>query len=80
MKLSKEIIAEIELLNLFDASSGQQGLKLHHDASSDRLNAGVSLHEKKLITQIDGGYLTPLGIKAAEHAQSLVTILHEPQA
>lgn len=77
MKLSEEFIAEIELLNLFDLSSGQQGLKLHHDASDDRLNAGKRLYEKKLATQIDGGYLTPLGIQAAEHAQSLVTILQE---
>ncbi|MFT5210394.1 MAG: hypothetical protein ACI9CE_002119 [Flavobacterium sp.] len=77
MKLNTEFIAEFELLNLFELSSGQQGLKLHHDASDDRLNAGKSLYEKKLITQIDGGYLTPLGVQAAEHAQSLVTILQK---
>lgn len=77
MKLSTEFIAEFELLNLFELISGQQGLKLHHDASDDRLDAGKRLYEKKLITQVDGGYLTPLGVQAAEHAQSLVTILQK---
>jgi len=33
------------------------------------------LHEKGLITQVDGGYLTDLGRKAAEHSQALTTIL-----
>jgi uncharacterized protein (TIGR02647 family) len=33
------------------------------------------LHAKGLITQVDGGYLTDLGIKAAEHAQTLLLML-----
>ena len=33
------------------------------------------LHEKGLISEADGGYLTSLGIDAAEHAQGLLTIL-----
>jgi hypothetical protein len=28
-----------------------------------------------MITQADGGYLTPLGQQTAEHAQTLVTLL-----
>jgi len=37
--------------------------------------AARRLYEKDLIDQPDGGYLTSLGRDAAEHAQSLLTIL-----
>ncbi|WP_254516463.1 TIGR02647 family protein, partial [Pseudomonas aeruginosa] len=33
------------------------------------------LHDKGLIDQPDGGYLTSLGLDAAEQAQGLLTIL-----
>jgi len=33
------------------------------------------LHAKGLIDQPDGGYLTSLGLDAAEHAQVLLNIL-----
>jgi uncharacterized protein (TIGR02647 family) len=33
------------------------------------------LFAKGLITQQDGGYLTPLGQQAAEHVQALVRLL-----
>ena len=76
MHLNQEFVAELELLNLFELSSAQQGLKIHHDADPERLSAGRRLFEKNLTTQVDGGYLTPLGIQAAEHVQALVTIMH----
>ncbi len=34
------------------------------------------LHQKGLISAADGGYLTSLGLDAAEHAQALLTILN----
>jgi len=75
MNLNQESVAEIELLNLFELSSAQQGLKIHHDAEPERLSAGKRLFDKKLTTQVDGGYLTPLGVQAAEHVQALITIM-----
>lgn len=75
MNLNPEFVAEFELLNLFELSSVQQGLKIHHDADPERLSAGRRLFDKKLTTQVDGGYLTPLGVQAAEHVQALVTIM-----
>jgi uncharacterized protein (TIGR02647 family) len=33
------------------------------------------LYEKGMLTQVDGGYLTDLGLKATEHAQALITML-----
>ncbi|MET0950010.1 MAG: TIGR02647 family protein, partial [Pseudomonas sp.] len=38
--------------------------------------AAQRLFEKGLTTQVDGGYLTSLGLEAAQHAQSLLTILN----
>ena len=38
-------------------------------------SAAQRLHDKGLTTLNDGGYLTSLGLDAAEHAQSLLTIL-----
>ena len=51
------------------------GLKIHHEADPARIAAGASLCAKGLTTLPDGGYLTPLGMEAAEHAQSAVRIL-----
>ena len=75
MSFSQSMIDELELLNLFNLGSSQQGLKIHHDANKSRIEAGKRLHAKGLITQADGGYLTSQGQQAAEHAQALVKIL-----
>jgi uncharacterized protein (TIGR02647 family) len=39
------------------------------------IEAAKRLCAKGLTTQNDGGYLTDLGIEAAEHAQRMLTIL-----
>ena len=75
MHLSADFLEEMELLNLFDLGSSLGGLKIHHQAAPTRIASARRLFEKQLITLADGGYLTPLGIEAAEHAQALVTIL-----
>jgi uncharacterized protein (TIGR02647 family) len=76
MTYSPELIAEIELLSLFNLANNREGLKVHHTATPDAIAAASRLHDKELITQPDGGYLTSLGLEAAQHAQALVTILH----
>ena len=55
--------------------SAQEGLKVHQDADKALIAATKRLHEKDLITQPDGGYLTSLGRDAVEHVQTLLTIL-----
>jgi uncharacterized protein (TIGR02647 family) len=75
MTYSPELIAEIELLSLFNLANSQEGLKVHHTATPAAIAAAARLHEKELITQPDGGYLTSLGLQAAQHAQALITIL-----
>tara|TARA_R110002110_G_scaffold263260_3_gene478933 strand:- start:541 stop:780 length:240 start_codon:yes stop_codon:yes gene_type:complete len=73
--LSQAFLADLELLNLFTLDSEQSGLKIHHDADPARIEAARRLFDKELITQQDGGYLTPLGMQTAEHAQILIQVL-----
>lgn len=78
MSCTPENIAELDLLLLFDLSTSQAGIKIHKTAKPSAITAARSLFEKGFITQEDGGYLTNLGITAAEHAQSLFTLLNAP--
>ena len=75
MSFTPELVAELEVLALFDLNSSQEGLKVHQDADNNLIAAAKRLHEKDLITQADGGYLTSLGRDAVEHVQTLLSIL-----
>ncbi|WP_439886717.1 TIGR02647 family protein [Pseudomonas sp. MBLB4123] len=75
MSFTPELVAELELLSLFNLGNTQEGLKVHHVAAPEAIAAAKRLHAKGLVTQADGGYLTSLGLDAAEHAQGLLTIL-----
>ena len=75
MTYKPERVAELNLLARFNLANHQEGLKLHSDADPQLLAAAGRLHDQGLITQVDGGYLTSLGLDAAEHAQALLTIL-----
>lgn len=80
MTLAPELLAEFEILSLFNLANTQEGLKVHQDAGNRLIAAARRLHTKGLTTQADGGYLTSLGLEAAEHAQGLLTILEQRQA
>jgi len=75
MSFTQDMIAEIDLLLLFDLTTSQAGIKLHKAAAPEAIAAAGRLFEKGFISQEDGGYLTNLGIGAAEHAQALFTCL-----
>ena len=75
MPFNTELTAELNLLTQFNLKNEQDGIKVHHDAALDLIEAAERLHNKGLITQVDGGYLTDLGRRAAEHSQALTTIL-----
>ncbi|PAU53952.1 TIGR02647 family protein [Pseudomonas sp. PIC25] len=79
MAFNPELVAEMEILALFNLANLQEGLKIHHTAAPQAIAAARRLHEKGLISLPDGGYLTSLGLDAAEHAQSLLTILAEEE-
>ena len=75
MSYSSDLIDEINMLTLYDLSNHQEGIKVHKTANESSVGASLRLYEKGLISQKDGGYLTGLGVDAAEHAQTLLTIL-----
>jgi len=75
MPYTTEMIDELNVLNLYDLANHQEGIKVHTTAEGSAIAAAQRLHNKGLITQEDGGYLTALGLDAAENAQALFTIL-----
>ena len=75
MRYSQDQIAEMDILIHYNLESTQQGIKVHSEANRDQIEAVQRLFDKGLVTQIDGGYLTDLGRKAAEHAQALILML-----
>ena len=75
MSFTPELVAELEVLAQFSLDSSQEGLKVHQTADKTLVAAAKRLHEKDLITQPDGGYLTSLGRDAVENVQTLLTIL-----
>ncbi|MCC4265517.1 TIGR02647 family protein [Oceanimonas baumannii] len=78
MRYHPEVMEELNLLLHFNLDTTQQGIKVRHDAAPGMIDAATRLHEKGLITQTDGGYLTELGRETAEHAQALLGLLKEP--
>ena len=75
MHFSKDHIAEIEILTQYQLETTLQGIKVHSNAEQSYVDAVQRLFDKSLVTQVDGGYLTELGRKAAEHAQALILLL-----
>lgn len=75
MPYTSDIIDELRLLSQFSLDTNQAGIKVHSTAAQGLIDAAQRLHSKGIITQVDGGYLTPLGRTAAEHAQGLLQIL-----
>jgi len=83
MHYKKEQLAELDILIQYSLDTTQQGLKIHSTAKEEKIEAVERLFDKGLVTAIDGGYLTDLGHKAAEHAQALILMLaphHEKAA
>ncbi|MDP2025692.1 MAG: TIGR02647 family protein [Pseudomonadota bacterium] len=76
MVFTPDLVAELEILALYDLSTLEEGIKVHAStALPSAVAAAQRLHEKGLVTLKDGGYLTSLGLGAAQHAQALVTVL-----
>ncbi|MDH3761235.1 MAG: TIGR02647 family protein [Gammaproteobacteria bacterium] len=76
MSYSSQNLAELDVLMLFKSPSGLEGIKIHKDADAAVIAAAKQLYAGGFITQVDGGYLTPLGLQAAEHAHSLYLMLN----
>lgn len=79
MPCNSEIAEEINILVRFSQTSALQGIKVHANADPEVIAATARLFDKGLISQSDGGYLTPLGHEAADQAHSLLNILTPPK-
>ena len=75
MPFTTDLIQELNALLRFDPTTDQQGLKVHKTAEAEVIAAMKRLHAKGLVTQADGGYLTPLGREAAGHVLALTGLL-----
>ncbi|GMR21155.1 MAG: TIGR02647 family protein [Gammaproteobacteria bacterium] len=75
MHYTKEQMAELDILIYYSLDTTNQGIKVHSTADTEKITAVQRLFDKGLVTQKDGGYLTDLGRKAAEHAQALILML-----
>lgn len=75
MVFDNDLQNELNILTQFNLKNEQDGIKIHNEAATELVSAVARLHEKGIVTQVDGGYLTDIGRKAAEHAQDVFTIL-----
>ena len=75
MLYQTETLEELNILIRYNLETTQEGIKVHSNAAPQAIAATQRLFDKDLISQVDGGYLTELGRKAAQHAQDLLQIL-----
>ena len=75
MPFNQERVDELNVMVKFSLSSMQEGIKVHTDAEPSIIAATQRLHDKGILSQADGGYLTDLGLEAAELADKLLSIL-----
>ena len=79
MPFSQELMDELNVLMHFSMKSMQEGIKVHSNAEPAVIAATQRLFEKGIISQMDGGYLTDLGLEAEELANKLLSILSSSQ-
>lgn len=75
MKFNQTATDELNILIQYDLSNTQQGIKIHHDAETNVIEAAIRLYEKGLIDRPDGGYLTSMGRIACENVHSIYRML-----
>jgi len=76
MPFSQDHLSELNLLALFHSSSSLEGIKVHQRSADPAMVAAAErLHQKGLVTQKDGGYLTPLGSEISEQVQKLLAVV-----
>ena len=76
MPYTQDIVDELNILIRYNLSTTQEGLKVHQKTAAPEIVAATKrLYDKGLVSQEDGGYLTNLGLEAAEQAQMLIGLL-----
>lgn len=75
MPFNSNTVEELNILMQFESPTLSKGIKVHSNARQEVIAACKSLHEKGLVSQNDGGYLTDAGIEALVHLQALAGLL-----
>jgi len=76
MNFTNDLLEEMEVLSRYNPDTTLEGVKVHaSSAPAATVAATRRLHDKGLITQPDGGYLTNLGLETAAHLQALLAVL-----
>jgi uncharacterized protein (TIGR02647 family) len=78
MFYTPELVDEVNILVRYNLGTTLEGIKVHKNAEPAVISATQRLYQKGMITQEDGGYLTPLGRETAEHAQTILDLLNPP--
>lgn len=76
MSYTNDNHAELNVLMLYETPTSLDGIKIHKTAEPATIAAAQRLYQGGFITQVDGGYLTQLGSRAAEHAHLLFDMLN----
>lgn len=73
-------LQDLRMLALFDPANLEQGIKLHRESDAELQAAAARLHRNGILTDVDGGFLTPFGVTLVEHLDHLLTALVSPHA
>jgi uncharacterized protein (TIGR02647 family) len=68
-------IQDLALLARFDLTNLELGIKLHQDSDPELRESAQRLFQKGVITEADGGYLTPFGVSLLEYLDHLLNAL-----
>lgn len=77
MQIDPELVDELTLLRRF-SMGGPVAMDVHDNPDPAIVAAAERMHEKGLITQLDGGELTDNGREAVEHMERLFNLLDPP--
>lgn len=78
MPFNDILIEELNMLLRFNPLDHQTGIKVHKSAAAQHIAAIKRLHQKGLVTQSDGGYLTELGREAVDNVYAMLQFV-QPQ-
>lgn len=75
MPFNDMLMEELNMLLRFNPTNHQSGIKVHKSAAAHHIAAIKRLHQKGLVTQADGGYLTELGVEAVDNVHDMLSFI-----
>ncbi len=76
MQFTQDNLEELNILVRYKLTTTLEGIKVHTTAAPTTIEATRRLFNKGLVTLEDGGYLTALGLEAAERAHVLLGLMN----